>query len=176
MQRISLVEKDQAHPLIKETYQKLEDRGSQVLNLFKVMGHCPHIGLNFQRLGNSILLGEELPVKLRELAILRVSNLLPAEYGFVKHIPIALRSGVSQKQIDEVSDWAASAEFNDQERAVLGYTDEVTRDVGARDGTFAKLQGFLSEPAIVELTTAISYYGMVGRILVALQIELEPES
>ena len=108
MQRISLVEKDQAHPLIKETYQKLEDRGSQVLNLFKVMGHCPHIGLNFQRLGNSILMGEELPAKLRELAILRVSNLLPAEYEFVKHVPIALRSGVSQKQIDEVSDWAAS--------------------------------------------------------------------
>ncbi|HEY42231.1 MAG TPA: carboxymuconolactone decarboxylase family protein [Dehalococcoidia bacterium] len=175
MQRISLVEKDQAHPLIKETYQKLEDQGSQVLNLYKVMAHCPHIGLNFQRLGNSILRGEGLAATFRELAILRVANLAQAEYEFVKHAAVALRVGVRQKQIDEISDWANSAEFNDQERVVLRYTDEVTQGTGVSDTTFADLQTFLNEPAIVELTTAIGYYGMVAKILTTLQIELEPE-
>lgn len=175
MSRVSFVEKGWAHPMVKELYQKLEGQGLQIANLFKVMGHCPYIGLNFQRLGNSILRGEELSAKLRELAILRVGNLAQAEYEFTKHTPRALRAGVSQKQIDNLSDWTTSTEFDDQERAVLRYTDEVTLYIEVKDNTFAQLQSFLSEHAIVELTVAIGYYGMVCRILVALQIELEPE-
>ena len=92
-----------------------------------------------------------------------------------QHTPRALEAGASQKQVDEISDWASSAAFNDQERAVLQYTDEVAQHIGVADDTFAKLHSFLSEHEIVELTTAIGYYGMVCRILVALQIELEPE-
>lgn len=80
MQRISLAEKDQAHPLIREMYQKLEGQGLPVLKVQKVMGHYPYIGRNFVRLGSSIRQGEELPAKLRELAILRVGNLTQSEY------------------------------------------------------------------------------------------------
>ncbi len=176
MPRVSLVEKDQAHPKVKELYQSVEKHGSQIINLFKVMGHCPYIGLNFQRLGNSILLGEVLSPRLRELAILRVGDLAGAEYEFKQHTSRALEAGASQKQIDEIPHWASSAAFNDQERAVLQYADEVTQHIGASDDTFAKLWSFLSEHEIVELTAAIGYYSMVCRILVALQIELEPES
>ncbi len=175
MQRVSLVEKDQAHPLVKELYQKNESNGAKIINLFKVMGHCPYIGLNFQRLGNSILRGEELPANLRELAILRVGDLAQSEYEFTQHTRIALQAGVRQRQIDEISDWATSAEFDEQERAILRYTDEVARDVKVKDETFARLKDFLSEHAIVELTTAIGFYGMVSRILMALQVELEAE-
>ncbi len=176
MQRVSLVEKDQAHPKTRETYQQIEKNGWQLSNIFKVMGHCPYIGLNFNRLGNSILRGEELSPKLRELAILRVGVLAQAEYEYTHHVKIGLKAGVSRKQIDEISDWAASAEFNERERAVLSYTDEVTQSFGAKDETFARLKEFFSEHEIVELTTVIGFYNMVCRILVALQIELEPDS
>ncbi len=175
MARVSLVEKDQAHPMVKELYQKNETQGGRVINLWKVMGHCPYIGLNFQRLGNSILRGEELSPRLRELAILRVGNLAQSEYEFKQHTAIALRCGVSQKQIDEISYWTTSKLFDEQERAILAYTDEVTQDIRVKDGTFAKLRSLLGEHTVVELTAVIGYYGMVCRILVALQVELEPE-
>jgi len=171
MRRVSLVEKDQAHPTTRDWYQKQEAHGYKLADLFKVMGHCPYVGLNFFRLGNAIRRGEELSAKLRELAILRVGNLTQAEYEFTSHTRIGLEVGVRQKQIDEISDWATSAEFNEEERAVLGYTDEVTQNIRVKDETFAKLRNFFSEHAIVELTTAIGYYCMVCRILVALQIE-----
>jgi len=176
MPRVSLVEKEQANPITRDWYEKQEAHGYQLATLFKVLGHCPYIGLNFIRMGNSIRRGEELPPKLRELAILRVGYLTQAEYEFISHTRIGLEVGVKQKQIDEISDWAASAEFNDQERAVLHYTDEVTQDIRVKDETFAGLREFFSDHTIVELTIAIGYYCMVCRILVALQIELEPES
>ena len=176
MARVSLVEKDQAHPMVRETYEKNEAITGRIINLWKVMGHCPYVGLNFQRLGNSLLRGEELSAKLRELAVLRVGHLAQSEYEFKQHTAIALESGVSQRQIDEIADWGESQQFDEQERAVLAYTDEVERDIKVKDETFDKLRSFLSEHAIVELTTAIGYWGMASRILVALEVDLDIES
>jgi uncharacterized peroxidase-related enzyme len=173
MARVSFVEKDQVHPLMKEVYQRLEDQGSEVLNLFKVMAHCPWIGRNFIRLGNSILKGEELSAKLRELAILRVGYLLQANYEVTKHIPLALEAGFSQEQIDQLFKEASPSGFNQEEKVVLSYTDELTKDCKVDNKTFEELKTFLSDRAIVELTTVIAYYNMVCRILVGLEIELE---
>jgi alkylhydroperoxidase family enzyme len=174
MTRVTLVEKEQAHPMVKELYSKNEARSGRILNLWKVMGHCPYIGLNFQRLGNSILTGEGLSPELRELAILRVGNLTQSEYEFRQHTNIALQCGIGQNKINDISDWPVSKQFDERERAVLAYTDEVAQDIRVRDETFARLRTFLSEPEIVELTAVIGYYGMVCRILVALEVELEP--
>lgn len=174
MARVSLVEKEQAHPMVKELYERNETRRGYVTNLGKVMGHCPYIGLNFQRLGNSLRTGEELSTRLRELSILRVGTLTGAEYEFRHHSISGLQCGISQQQIDEISNWSASKLFTEEERAVLAYTDEVTREIKVKDETFTRLRGLFSEHAIVELTALIGYYCMVCRILVALEVELEP--
>jgi len=173
MARISFLEKEEAAPQMRERFQKMEDNGFRILNLFKVMAHCPEVGINFLRLGNAILFKGTVPPNLRELAILRVGNICQAKYEFTQHTPIALRTGLNQEQIDDLPSWESSEKFNQQERAVLQYTDEVSRDIRVRDETFAAVRSFLSEEGIVELTTAVGYYGMVCRILEALQIELE---
>jgi len=174
MARVKLVEKEQADPIIKEMFQKLDDRKVPVPNLFKAMGNSPKVGRNFVRLGNSVLNPEILDPKLRELAILRVGNLLRSEYEFTKHVVIGKETGVTSGQVDDLSNWASSKKFTDVERAVLQYTDEITLNVKVSDSIFANLKRFFDDPAIVKLTATIGYYGMVSRILVALQIELEP--
>ena len=173
MARISFLEKEQAPPQMRERFQQMVDNGFRILNLYKVMAHCPEVGINFLRLGNAILFKGTVPPSLRELAILRVGNISQAKYEFTQHIPIALRTGLKQEQIDDLPNWESSGKFNQQERAVLRYTDEVTKNIRVKDDTFAAIRGFLSEEGIVELTTAIGYYGMVCRILEALQVELE---
>ena len=173
MARVGLLNKEQAAPEIREMFEKMEKNGSRVLNVFKAMAHCPQVGYYFLRLGNSILFKGTVPPNLRELAILRVGHINQAKYEWTHHVSIALRMGVREEQIDALPDWENSGEFNEQERAVLQYTDEVTRDIRVKDDTFAAVRSFLNEEGIVELTTTIGYYGMVCRILEALQIELE---
>jgi alkylhydroperoxidase family enzyme len=85
-----------------------------------------------------------------------------------------LIAGLTRKQIDDISTWEESSEFDEQERAVLLYTDQVARDNNVTDETFAKLRAFFSEHDIVELTLVIGYFIILCRILVALQLELEP--
>ncbi len=173
MARISLVNQDSASPEFQKTFKEMTDRGGRVLNLFKTMAHSPQVGFHFLRLGNAILFKGVVPPNLRELAILRVGHLNRAIYEWTQHVPIALRVGVRQTQIDALPDWEHSDEFNDIERTILKYTDEETLDIRVKKETFAAVRAILTEEGIVELTTAIGYYGMVCRILETLEVELE---
>ena len=174
MARVKLIEKEQADPIFKEMFQKLEDGKFPIINLYKAVGNSPKVGRNFIRLGNAILNSEILDPKLRELAILRVGNLLQSEYEFTKHVVIGKSAGVTTDQINDLSNWASSKKFSEIERAVLKYTDEVTLKVKVGDDTFASLKRFFDDAQIVKLTMTIGYYGLVSRVLVALQVELEP--
>ena len=175
MARVRLLEKEDVDPMVKEIYQKVEDSGNEVINLLKALAHSPKICRDWNRLGITLLLKGQLSPKLRELAILRVGVLAKANYEWTKHVPMAMAAGAIQEQIDSLPEWVNSKEFNEQERAVLRYTDEVSQDIRASDDTFSKIREFLTEREIIELTVTIGYYGMVCRTLESLQIELEHE-
>jgi alkylhydroperoxidase family enzyme len=173
MARVSLLNKESASPEFQKTFNQITERNGRVLNLFKAMAHSPQVGFNFLRLGNAILFKGVIPPNLRELAILRVGHLNKANYEWTQHVPIALRAGVRQAQIDALPDWEHSSEFSDNERAILKYTDEETISIRVNEETFTAVRAIMTEEGIVELTTAIAYYGMVCRVLETLQVELE---
>jgi len=173
MARLKLLEKQDADPMIGQMFQKIEDGGGEVINLMKALAHSPKICRDINRLGVTLLMKGDLSPRLRELAILRVGDLARANYEWTKHVPIALAAGASQGQIDDLSNWKDSTRFDDQEQAVLQYTDEVASDIRASDDTFKKVAEFLSEKEIIELTVTIGYYGLVSRVLETIQIELE---
>ena len=173
MARVRLIEKEQAPPEVKEIFQKIEDNGARILNLYKVAAHSPKVFLNLIRLGNSVIGRMELSPRLREIVILRVANLADSEYEWAQHTPVALQVGVTQKQLDAIPDWRNSSEFSNEERAVLQYTDEVAQNVKVIDRTFNMLKSYFNEQIIVELTITIGYYGMLARLLVPLRVEVD---
>ncbi len=173
MARVHLWEKDEAPPEVKEVFQKIEDNGAKIINLYKAVANSPKVLLNFIRLGNSILRRMGLSPKWRELVILRVAKLTNSEYEWAQHTSLALETGVSQEQLDAIGDWKSSSKFNDEERAILQYTDEVVQNVSATDPTFSTLKKFFDEQTIVELTLTAGFYGMVARVLVPLQVEID---
>ena len=173
MARVSIPSRDQVSDELKDYFQKIERRGGRVLNISKVMAHCPKVGRDFMRLGNAILSKGRLPAQIRELAILRVGDLAEATYEWTQHVPIGLESGLTERQIKALHQWKDSPLFNDRERAVLRYTDEVAQNIRVSEETFKAVRDFLTEEQVVELTTTIGYYGMVSRILEALEVELE---
>jgi len=173
MARVQKVETKSASPDIQKIFERIENTGDRVLNIFKVVGNSPKIGRDFLRLGTAILRKGCLDPALRELAILRVGNLAQANYEWTQHVPIGLGAGLSQQQIDDIGNWETSSLFNEKERAVLRYTDEIAVNVRVSDDTFLVLKNAFNDQEIVELTITIGYYGMVSRLLEALQVELE---
>ena len=174
MARVALLNKEQVSDSFREMYRRIEEQGQEVLNVVKLVANCPQMGQEYFRFAGSVLKGENVPMKYRELATLRVGNLAGADYEFLHHTPLGLSAGLIREQINEIGTWTESSLFDEQEQTVLRYTDEVARDNCVTDETFEKLREYFSEHDVVELTLVIGYFVMLCRILVALQLEMEP--
>jgi alkylhydroperoxidase family enzyme len=87
-----------------------------------------------------------------------------------------LQEGLTLEQCDALADWQSSALFDERQRAILAYTDAMTRDIQVPDAIFEALRPYFSEQQIVELSVLIGTYNMHTRVLQALDIPLEPRA
>jgi 4-carboxymuconolactone decarboxylase len=173
MARVGYVTTAQAQGDAREVLAAMEARGSTILNLHRALANDPNVLRNFLRLGNSLLVYGLLPPALRELAILRVAQMTGASYEWAHHVPIAREAGVSEEQIAGLAGWDTSPHFDKRERAALRYAESVA-SLAVPDEVFREARAHLSEAEVVELTLVAGYWGMVARLLLALQIDVEP--
>ncbi len=116
----------------------------------------------------------ELGSAHRELALTRTGFVAGSQFVFSQHCKIARGVGVSDEQLADVPSWATSGLFDEAERAVLAYTDElVLADGRVQDKTFTALSEHLSEVAIIELTYAVSTYRLHATMCRALRLEYD---
>jgi len=164
-------------------YPNLEDLPEKVrvaaeklppLNIMKMFLNAPTNAIPLLVFGQSILTKQELDDHLRELAILRVAHLTGANYEWTQHVPLAKETGVTDAQVEALPQGADSDAFNEVEKKVIRFTDEVTQDVKASAETFAALEKDLGPRQMVELALAIGFYGMVARVMESFEVELEP--
>lgn len=173
MARVPYVQTAQAHPEVQGLFAKIEANGAKILNLYRVVAHSPFAAPHFIRLGSSLLARSELSPRLRELAILRIARLSRSAYEWTQHVPVAREAGVTEAQIKAMTRWKSSSAFSDEERAVLQYTDEATRNVQVSDATFNALRKYMDDRRIVELVLSVGYWGMIARTLVPLQVDID---
>jgi alkylhydroperoxidase family enzyme len=150
-----------------------EQRSGRLINLYRTLLNSPPVADGWLHIGTAVRYQAQLDGQSRELAICRVGQLNGADYEWLHHVPIALREGITQEQIDALADWQSSDRFDDRERAVLAYTDTMTREIVVPDERFEPLRAHFDEREIVELTATIAFYNMVSRFLVALGVEDE---
>ncbi len=167
------------YPKVEDLPEKVRTAAEKLppLNIMKMFLNAPTNAIPLLSFGQSILTKQELAAHLRELAILRVAHLTGANYEWTQHVPIAKETGVTDAQVDAIpqgADGAGADAFNDVEKRVLRFTDEVTQDVKASAETFSALEKDLGPRQMVELALAIGFYGMVARVMESFEVELEP--
>ena len=176
MARVKLIQKDEALPEIKELYQQIEDNGARIMNFYRVVANSPGLARIAIKLGNSLISRTKLSARLRELTVMRIAKLCDCEYEWVQHTPVALQSGLTEAQLDAIGSWDKSDAFSPEERAVLEYVDEVEKHIRVTDETFQALGQYLDECQIVELTLAVGWWGMLARLFVPLEVEVDEQS
>jgi len=170
-----MVPLEPADPTVAAMFDEVRARGWEIPNLYRVLAHSPEMLRAWLDLAWPLRLQARTDRRIRELLILRGSQVSRTRYEWVHHVPMALAAGVTQDQVDALGDgWEASARFDEREKAVLRLADEVTRGPGASAGCIASLreQGF-SAAEVMELTLTASFYVCVSRVLHSMDIPLE---
>jgi len=115
-----------------------------------------------------------LPPNLRELGITRAGFAAGSQFVYSQHCKAARAAGVVEEKVAAIPAWGASPVFDDSERAVLAYTDElILADGRVQDATFEALKTFLSDEAILELTYAVCTYRLHATMCRALRLEYD---
>lgn len=171
MARLPYLEPESAPPAVRELFDRLPAK----LNVFKLMAHAEPLFRPLLALGTAILAQEELPPRMRELAILRVARLAAAEYEWVQHVPMARAAGVGEPQVEALRRGEIDPVcFDPVERLVLRFVTEVVRDGGAAAPTLAALAQHFAPRAIVELVLTVGFYTMLAQLMATAAIDLDP--
>lgn len=165
------------HPALAPLAARISGaRRGRLINVYRALLNSPPLAETWFEHLNAVRWKTTLSGRLREIVIIRIGHLGNVPYIIRQHVPrLADAEGLSAAECAALADWRQSAEFDDTERAVLAYTDAVTRDLAADDATFAAVARHFDAAAIVELTVLIGTYNMHARVMNALQLDLEPD-
>jgi alkylhydroperoxidase family enzyme len=118
-----------------------------------------------------------IPADIREMCICRIAAINGAWFEWESHAPILKAAGMSEEglrivkdvQVTELEDKAEKA-LSYPQRAVLRYTDAMTKVVKVPEEVFQGLKDHFGEKDIVEITATVAAYNCVSRFLVALDV------
>jgi 4-carboxymuconolactone decarboxylase len=175
MARVPLIEETE-YPELANSIDKIKGaRGGRLINIYRLMLHSPALANAWFELNQAVRYGTQIDGQSRELAVIRVAILNNVEYVQRAHGPAyALKEGLTPEQVTALANWQPSNLFSAQQRALLAYTDAMTREIEVPDSVFSEVRMHFSERQTVELTMLIGAYNMLTRFLKALKVDPEP--
>ncbi len=146
----------------------------RVLNIFRTLAHHPALMQRWLPFGTHVLIQSTLPVRERELVILRVGWLCRAEYEWGQHRLIALGAGISEEEIERVAEGPEAAGWSPREAALLRATDELHADAFVSDPTWKQLASHLDTTQLMDLVFTVGQYTLVSMALNSFGVQLDP--
>ena len=172
MARLPYVESEAASPEQQEVLGKVTQKSGKIANIWKLWSHSPQTLEAFLPFNKSLSKGT-LDPKLRELAYVKASQINDCAYCGNAHKTSGLRVGVTEQQVQEIGNYAASSAFSPLEKLVLQYTEELTKTAKSSDEIVAELKKHLSPRDIVELNLTVGTANLTNRFNMSLLTDLD---
>ena len=154
---------------------RLGRRGA-VINIYRALFHSPPLAATWFEHMNAVRWETGLSGRLREILIIRIAHLNQAAYVWRQHVPkLAEPEGLSMADCEALADWRASARFDAAARAALAFADAMTREIVVTGEVHDALRRHYDDRDIVEMAVLIGSYNMNTRVMVALELDLEPQ-
>jgi alkylhydroperoxidase family enzyme len=164
-----------AEPIAPDLREAL-GRASGGLPLPRVIGtlaHSPVVAKRVAVLLAGLLVKTRLPAREREIAILRVGWRCGCLYEFAGHVPIATGTGLSEREIAQLTDDDAAERLAPGDAALVRCVDELYDGNAVSDATWQALAGRWTQEELVELIATVGAYWMVANLLNAFRVPAE---
>ncbi|HEY1015342.1 MAG TPA: carboxymuconolactone decarboxylase family protein [Herpetosiphonaceae bacterium] len=172
MPRIEPLMPEQTTPEAQQVLAAFYRKRGNVPNMFRTFALRPEMMIAASNLMAAVLTTGTVDLRLKEMVIVRTSQLNGCAYCLSSHSALLRGLGVSQEAIDALENpgddrWSAA------ERAALRYAEQVTKDAKrVGDELWDELKRHFDEGQIIEITAATSLFNMFNRFNDALQMEI----
>ena len=161
-------EKD--NPELAPVYAEIKATRGFVSNALRSLGHSPGGLQHFARVGEYVKYKTDLPERLRELTILTSARGVP--YAWQHHRPLAVQTGIDQAAVDQIGECRVPSALPPNEQAIVAFVMALG-GLTVTDAIMDAMKQHFSARQIVDVAMSATYYGALGRMVVALGVDVE---
>jgi 4-carboxymuconolactone decarboxylase len=144
------------------------------LNIFKTMVNHSELMKRWMVFANHILGKSTLPVRERELVILRIGYLCRSGYEWGQHVLIARRAKITDDEIRRIKVGPEAKGWSEADRLLLKATDELRADAHVSDPTWNGLAKHFNTQQLMDIVFTIGQYNLVSMALNSFGVQADP--
>jgi len=176
MPRYLPVQLDAANDEIKKVYSEIERDIGFVPNFVKTLAHSGNFLPEVVNLYRTVLGETSLTDKLQQLVILKTCKVNKCKYTVTCFTELARKVGWTDEQIESMDKYRGGDLFTFYEQEALQLAEKVSLEPDEiLDEFWLQLDNHFTSDQIVELVALISFFNMLNRFILALQIEPDPQ-
>ena len=145
--------------------------GGEPLNIFGTLAHHPKLMKRWLVFGNHVLGKSTLPPRDRELLILRSGWRCRAPYEWAQHIVIARTAGVTDEEIERVTEGPDASGWDPFDALLLRAADELHDDACLTEATYRAVAERYDEQQMLDLVFTVGQYHLVSMALNTFRVE-----
>ncbi len=150
-------------------------RNADANPVLRTFAHHPQLANVFSPFNIHLLSTTTLPVKQRQIAILRTAWQVRAVYMWSSHLQLSLNAGLSPDMFAPVQAGADHPWFTDFERVIMRATDELVTDRKVSDANWKALSAEWDEKQMLDFLFTVGCYVMVAGVMRSTGVERQPD-
>lgn len=137
--------------------------------------HHPQLAERFSALNVHLLTTNTLPVKQRQIAIMRLAWICRATYMWSSHLNTSVLCGLDPDMFEPLKTGADDAYFTDFERNVIRATEELVNDHKIADATWNALMTEWDNRQMLDFLFTVGVYLAVAGVMRSTGVERQPD-
>ncbi len=143
--------------------------------VLRTFGHHPRLADLFSQLNVHLLTTNTLPVKQRQIAIMRAAWITKATFMWSSHLNTSVVAGCDPAMFEPLKHGAQDPYFTPFEGAVIRATEELVENRDIRDADWNVLMGEWSEQQMLDFLFTVGAYVTIAGVMRAARVQRMPE-
>jgi 4-carboxymuconolactone decarboxylase len=140
-------------------------RAVDISGPFVPLLRSPEVMSRARAMGDYLRFKSSLPPRLSEFVILLTARRWTQQYEWHAHMPLALQGGLKDEIVAAIAAGRRPAAMAADEEAIYQLWDEVQRDQGASDATYANARDRIGEQGIIDVLGITGYYTTLAMVM-----------
>jgi 4-carboxymuconolactone decarboxylase len=137
--------------------------------------HHPKLAEVFSQFNIHLLSTTTLPVKLRQIAIMRTAWICKATYMWSSHLSTSVRSGLQPDMFDPIKVGAEDPYFTEFERTVIRATEDLLRDQKIGESNWNALAAQWNPQQLLDFMFTVGAYVTIAGVMRSAGVQRKPD-
>jgi len=151
------------------------ERNGEVLGVWSTCANAPRLCNAWLEFTDYLLRESSLPIRDRELLILRIGYLNQGAYEWAAHRGLALSVGISEDELKDITIGSSAGSWSEWDSALLKAAEELHEAALVSEETWATLSRQYDKRQMMEVVFTVGQYNLVAMYLNSLGVQFEED-